>query len=270
MSAKKQINIWFLAASIAVLSCSICAADEIVFKNQGTKQIGTVVEENEQGVTIIFPKESIKSINRKAGGPIPTSSGVIVEDRGGYLTVKIPHRQFEAASSEIKAASQPAAQAPVYAPAPADSQLSEKVDRLEKKIDTMEKAGPPPGGKSIDALLKEEAGSIEGVILWNGKPLKNAKVKIVMETYTGFSVAALKQTFAGGENKPAPSEITLDTQTDSGGHYSFPQVPPGSYTLFWQPDLQTGWVRRIRENPDFEIVPGKLIVLNIPEKKKKM
>ncbi len=56
MAAKKQISIWLLAASIAVSSNSMCAADEVVFKNQGSKQIGAVVEENEQGVTIFFPK----------------------------------------------------------------------------------------------------------------------------------------------------------------------------------------------------------------------
>jgi hypothetical protein len=34
------------------------------------------------------------------------------------------------------------------------------------------------------------------------------------------------------------------------------------------PDPQTGWVRRLRENPDFEIISGNVIVQNIPEKKK--
>jgi hypothetical protein len=36
-------------------------------------------------------------------------------------------------------------------------------------------------------------GRVEGVIAWQGKPLKNAKVKIVLESYTGFSIAALKK-----------------------------------------------------------------------------
>ncbi len=281
MPVKKHISIWLFAAVIALLLCSVCAADEIIFKNQGAKQIGTVVEENEQGITIMFPKEAVKSINRgKGAGPIPSSNRIILEDNGGaYVTVKIPRQRFEAGSFDAQAAEQPAAQkpapaavtAPASTPTPADSQLSEKVDRLEKKMASMEKSGPPPAkGSTRETLFQEEMGSVEGVILWNGKPLQNAKVKIVMETYTGFSIAAVKQAFESGDNKSATANvgISLDAQTDSAGHYYFPKVPPGSYTLFWQPDLQTGWVRRIRENPDLEVMPGKLMVLNIPEKKK--
>ncbi len=275
MPAKKQINIWLLATSIAVSSYSMCAADEVFFKNQGAKQIGTVVEENEQGVTIIFPKESIKSITRKEGGPRPSSSRIILEDSGGaYITVKIPRQRLEAVSPEIRTAAEPAMQEP----SPADHQLSEKVERLEKKVESMEKAeasqpgAAPTQGLTHEALFQEEMGSVEGVILWNGKPLKDAKVKIVLDKYTGFSVADVRKVFGGrvDEQSLGIEDVALDTQTDSKGHYSFPQAPPGFYTLFWQPDLQTGWVRRIRETADFEIVPGKLIVVNIPEKKKKM
>ncbi len=113
---------------------------------------------------------------------------------------------------------------------------------------------------------------MEGVILWNGKPLKNARVKIVMDKYTGFSAATVKRVFGvkGDEKSSGIDAIAIDTQTDSNGHYSIEQAPPGFYTLFWEPDAQTGWVRRLREDSDLEIVPGKLIVLNIPEKKKKM
>lgn len=275
MAAKKQINIWLLAASIAVSSYTICAADEVIFKNQGAKQIGTVVEENEQGVTIIFPKESIKSITRKEGGPRPSSSRVILEDSGGaYITVMIPRQRLEAASPGTLAASEPARQEP----ASSEPQLAEKVERLEKKLDSMEKAGAsqpgaaPNMGMTHETMLQEEMGGVEGVILWNGKPLKDARVKIVMDKYTGFSMAAVKKMFGGNVNEGSSGieGVALDTQTDSMGHYSFSQAPPGFYTLFWQPDAKTGWVRRLRENADFEIVPGKLIIVNIPEKKKKM
>jgi hypothetical protein len=273
MAAKKQINIWLLAASIAVSSYSACSADEVIFKNQGAKQVGTVVEENDQGVTIIFPKESIKSITRKEGGPKPSPNRVILEDSGGaYVTVKIPRQRFEAASPETLTAVEPARQEP----STADTQLRVKVEQLEKKMEGMEKAGgSQPGtaaaiGTTHEALLQEELGSVEGVILWNGKPIKDAKVKIVMDKYTGFSIAAVSKVFGGrvDEKSSEIQDLAIDTQTDSKGHYAFSQVPPGFYTLFWQPDAQTGWVRRLRESADLEIVPGKLIVLNIPEKKK--
>jgi hypothetical protein len=153
------------------------------------------------------------------------------------------------------------------------------MERLERRLESVEKSGaaqpavaqgtPAKTGSTQEALLKEEMGSVEGIIQWNGKPLRDAKVKIVIEQYTGFSVASLKKVMGSGDEKSTAGEgFSLDTMTDSQGHYSFPNVPPGSYTLFWQPDPQTGWVRRIREKADFEIMPGKPIVLNIPEKKK--
>lgn len=33
-------------------------------------------------------------------------------------------------------------------------------------------------------------------------------------------------------------------------------------------DAKTGWVHRMREKPDFEVIAGKLTIINIPEKKK--
>ncbi len=197
-----------------------------------------------------------------------------MEDNGAYITVKIPRQKIEAASSGTLAVPEPAGKAS----SSSDSQLAEKVERLEKKLESMEKTGAsqpgiaPATGATHEAMLQEEMGSVEGVILWNGKPLKDAKVKIVLEKYTGFSVTTVKKMFGGAVNEQTSGieGVALDTQTDSMGHYSFSQVPPGFYTLFWQPDAKTGWVRRLRENADFEIVPGKLIVLNIPEKKKQM
>lgn len=258
-----------MAILIAVLSCSTCSADEIIFKNKGSGQKGTIVEESDKTVTITFPKEAIKSINRSNERPISSPGKVLIEDNGGYITVKIPRQRLENASSEIQVGTQ----LPLGA---TDAQLQEKMERLERRLESVEKGGSTQSaavqgtakiGSTHEALLQEEMGSIEGTILWHGAPLKDAKVKIVMEQYTGFSVASLKKVFGSGNPNSYGEGFSLDTITDSQGHYSFSKVPPGSYTLFWQPDPQTGWVRRIRENPDFEIFPGKPAVLNIPEKK---
>ena len=59
--------------------------------------------------------------------------------------------------------------------------------------------------------------------------------------------------------------ISLNTQTDDKGRYAFEKVPPGTYRLYWWPDFKTGWVHRLREKPDFEVLSGKLTILNIPE-----
>jgi hypothetical protein len=100
------------------------------------------------------------------------------------------------------------------------------------------------------------------------KPLRNRKVKIVLEKYTGFSQAALEKWFATENEKSPQDGIVLETQTDSKGHYVFHEVPPGYYRLYWIPDTDTGWIRRLREKPDIEVITGKMTVENVPEKKK--
>ena len=92
-------------------------------------------------------------------------------------------------------------------------------------------------------------------------------MRIDLESYTGFSIAAVKRMLGMGKEEAAAQEVSFETQTDSQGRYLFPRVPPGYYRLYWRPDPQTGWVHRLREKPDFEVIPGNVIVQNIPGKK---
>jgi protocatechuate 3,4-dioxygenase beta subunit len=73
---------------------------------------------------------------------------------------------------------------------------------------------------------------------------------------------------SGNEKGSSESDqgISLSTQTDSQGRYNFDKVPPGSYRLYWWPDFKTGWIHRLREKPDFEVLSGKLTIQDIPEK----
>jgi len=117
-------------------------------------------------------------------------------------------------------------------------------------------------------LLREETGSVEGVILWQGEPLRNREVKIVLERYIGFSLAALKEWFSANKWESPQGEMALETRTDSHGRYVFHETPPGYYRLYWMPDKNTGWIHRLREKPDIEVTTGNLTVENVPEKKK--
>jgi hypothetical protein len=117
-------------------------------------------------------------------------------------------------------------------------------------------------------MLQEEMGSVQGTIVWQGKPLNNSKVRISLETYTGFSIAALQRMLGLENDKSTGQEVNFETQTDAQGRYCFSKVPPGYYRLYWQPDAQTGWVHRLRENPDFEINSGKITTQDIPGRKK--
>jgi len=209
-------------------------ADEILFKGQGA-HVGTVIEENEGTVTIRFPRESIQSIIRSPqGAPYVSKSNEPLQEK--------------------------------------IDQLQQRIERLERNQGEALKPGSSPNPVPLrnatiqEQLFQEEMGEVEGVILWQGKPLANASVRIDLVTYTGSSLASVKKMFSGGEKGSPVQGISLSTQTDSHGRYTFARVPPGSYRLYWMPDDKTGWVHRLRENPDLEVFSGERTVQNIPEK----
>jgi hypothetical protein len=179
-----------------------------------------------------------------------------------------------------------------------EAQLLEKIDDLQKRVERLERlleesrkadVAPTPGyglGRKSEEglksgslpdltpsgstaiheqLLREELGQVEGVIQWQGKPLANGNVRIELEKYTGFSLTSVKKMFAGDERGSVEQGLSLSTKTDSQGRYSFARVPPGSYRIYWWPDFKTGWVHRLREKPDFEVISGKVTTQNIPE-----
>jgi hypothetical protein len=271
MTAKRRTGFVFVII-LCLLFSFPCFADEILFQNQKGSQTGVVVGEDDQSVTIRFPKEAIKSINRSGGEHATPISGKVVWEEGkDYLILKIPRRSIRVVPQKTRA------EIPSMKQESASTELSQKNEKAVRSKEAPEKIGKaetgPVSGSSakMDAhreLLKEEMGSVEGVIMWQGKPLKNRKVKIVLERYTGFSVAALKQWFAADKEKSLQDEIALETQTDSRGRYVFHEAPPGYYRLYWMPDANTGWIRRLREKPDIEVVSGNRTVENVPEKKK--
>jgi len=241
----KGLGLIMVMAGLLLSPCwSPSWADEIVLKEQRV-HTGTVLEEDEQTVTIRFPREEIQSI---------------VKDQKRVYPVEKTQDVKSAPSSE--------------------QQFQEKLDRLQDRIERLEGdreqgkeavessvQGTEKKLKTHDELLQEEMGRVEGVIAWQSKPLNNGGVKIVLQKYTGFSIASLKMIFAEDKKKASEQRVTFEAQTDSQGRYSFARVPPGFYRLYWQPDVETGWVRRLREKPDFEVLPGMLTVQNIPGKK---
>ncbi len=227
------------------LLLSPCYADEVIFKNQGV-QTGTVVEIGEQSVTIRFPRESIQSI-------LMSQEGVSSPEKKEYLkSVPLTDPQVQERIKENQ----------------------ERIESLEENLQEDKKAAgsptpdPSKNGMAIEQLLREEMGRVKGVILWKGRPLANGSVMIVLDRYTGFSWASLKKMFSKNEEKSSDQGITLTMKTDSQGRYIFEEAPPGKYRLYLLPNAETGWVRRLAEKPDFEVITGELTIHNVPGEKK--
>jgi hypothetical protein len=248
-----------------------CLGDEIVFRDQKAPQTGTVVNEDGQSVTIRFSRDSIKSIRKSSEGASPASPGkVIWEDRGDYVILKIPRQVMEVESSQTPAglsSSRPESAATAAVPAKNKPVPSEKTVSAAAPAKVLAIAETSKNDATHEKMLQEEMGGVQGTIVWEGKPLDNGKVRIDLETYTGFSIAAVKR-MLGMDKDEVAREVSFETQTDSRGRYFFSQVPPGYYRLYWLPDPPTGWVHRLREKPDFEVTPGTVTVQNIPGKKK--
>jgi hypothetical protein len=247
-------------------------ADEILFQDQKAPQTGTIVNEDEQSVTIRFSRESIKSIRKSPEEASPALPGkVIWEERGDYVVLKIPRQaiQIESYEAPVNASSnKPGLAASGVLPTQDKSAPPEKSSSAAEPAAVPQAAVASKNDTTHEKMLQEEMGGVQGIIVWQGKPLDNGKVRIELETYTGFSISAVKQMLGMVKDQATAQEVSFETQTDSQGRYSFPRVPPGYYRLYWLPDPQTGWVRRLREKPDFEVVPGNVIVQNIPGKKK--
>jgi hypothetical protein len=271
MTAKRRTGL-AVAIFLTCLSSFPCFADEIMFQNQTGPQTGVVVGEDDQSVTIRFPKEAIKSVTRSGEEhTTPLSNKVIWEEGKDYLILKIPRHSIRVLPQKTRAGT------PSIKQESASTDLSQKYEKTVRSEEPSEKigkaetgliSGSPANKSAHQELLQEEMGGVEGEIMWRGKPLQNRKVKIVLESYTGFSLAALKKWFADEKEKSSPDGIALETQTDSKGRYVFQKAPPGYYRLYWMPDINTGWIRRLREKPDIEVIPGNVTVENVPEKQK--
>jgi hypothetical protein len=277
------------------LMLSPCYADEILFKDQTGAKIGTVLEIDEETVTIRFPKELIKSVIMSRGGvSYPEKDEILFKDEKGAeigtvlqvdeqsVTIRFPKESIQSIIMSREGASYPEKKELHKSIPLTDLELQERIKGIEERIEGVEKdiqeekkAGvPPTKGRSANVgvqeqLLLEEMGSVQGTIEWRKKPLNNGQVKIVLQKYTGFSWASVKAMFTGeGKEKSSQEKITLFAKTDSRGRYAFSKVPPGHYRIYWVPQDEAEWYHRFRDRPDFEVITGQLTVQNIPEKKK--
>lgn len=150
--------------------------------------------------------------------------------------------------------------------------LEERVKELERKVDLLYDAVKHSGQATSkkeslgEQLVQGEMGGVEGAIRWKGKPLVHGDVMVVLTRYTGISLASLKMTHSGSGDKDRG--IYFEATTDALGRYRFEKVPPGEYLFYWKPDAETGWVRRMNDRADVEVLPGKTMVLNIPAERR--
>ena len=96
------------------------------------------------------------------------------------------------------------------------------------------------------ALDKAASGSASGRVLDRGKPARGVTIRVVrieVSTFLGVKRSRDDESFAA--------------TTDEHGSYRLEALPPGAYKIYVQLKKDEGWVRRLRDDPDFKIVTGK-------------
>lgn len=201
---------------------------------------------------LAFPPGQADEIRFRTGAGVQT--GTVLEENGGTVTIRFPREAIESIVRDDR----------TREPVPERSKptgLEERVRELEKKMESL------PAATSLPPL-REDRGGVEGVIRWRDRPLSHARVMIVPVKYAGRPPVPGEKAHpvvAGAEEVPDGS---YETRTDADGRYRFERIPPGEYLLYWMPDGETGWVRRLRDHADLAVVRGGVTVLNIPEGRK--
>lgn len=182
-------------------------------------------------------------------------TGTVLEENGGSVTVRFPREAIESIQRTSGKPEEETKREPAHG-------LEERVRDLERKVGALPASGFP-------APVLEAAGGVEGVIRWKDRPLSRGRVMIVPAKVAGLPPEYREKVKAGVEGASGGGNVDkFETETDPAGRYRFERVPPGEYLFYWMPNPETGWVRRLREKPDIEVVAGGVAVLNIPAEKK--
>ena len=150
-----------------------CIADEIRFQNQKGTQTGVIVGEDNQSMTIRFPKSAIKSVKRTIDESSTALSGQVIWEEGkDYLILKIPRRSIRMVPQKAYAPTRsmkPESASPDVSRKNEKTVLSEMPPESTEKVKTAHRSGSPEIMNAQQELMKEEMGSVEGVILWRRK-----------------------------------------------------------------------------------------------------
>lgn len=203
---------------------------------------------------LALPPARADVIRFRTGAGVQT--GTILEENGGTVTIRFPRESIDSISRETGTRGDD----PGRGQAPG---LEERVRELEKKMESL------PAAVSMSPL-PEDMGGVEGVIRWKDRPLSRGRVLIVPAKYAGRPPVAGEKARPGVAGAPPQrgKDLSHETETDAAGRYRFERIPAGEYLLYWMPDGETGWVRRLRDTADLEVVRGGVTVLNIPAERK--
>lgn len=118
------------------------------------------------------------------------------------------------------------------------------LDRVLGKNDDNLARGPKMPEEDV---WDKSFGRINGRFLNKGAPLSNCQVRIIKLRKEGL-------VYYKDTEDPNKFEVITDTQ----GVYTFENVPSGTYKIYWKPQWETSWIRRVNMEPDVYVVAGEI------------
>lgn len=205
-------------------------ADTIFLQNNPQGNAGEVMEEYPDAIVIKFPKTEIKRI--EAGEQPPAGSSlqkVIWIEDGDTITLRLPKQSVQVSGAGEMLQGGGSGTGAV------NTGLVSSFQEIARK--------------ATDRV-------IQGKVFYKGNPLENCKVKILKATDS--SKDQILDMFSDSKGKE--EDKFYEAVTDANGIYTFTNIPYGEYILYWKPAASMNWIRKLSENPDITLMPGRPVV----------
>ncbi len=225
-----------------------------------------IVDIEEEYVKVNIPQKEIESIKVKTehGDKYPDAifiningkeSKIIckimkVTERTGSITLKIPRQKISAIQMGFTGDEQyiNSDQNEVSIAGKEDRKKDHPpvdTDKLKKQIkDELNFEFEKKQQEKEMVFEEKNFGKVICRMLYNGNPLPECQVKIVLLEKWGFYGTVKKG-------------IQFETVTNKNGRCHFEKVLPGGYKLYWKPPTETSWIRYLEMEPDFYVETGE-------------
>lgn len=255
----------------------VARADLIYLNNLTTGISGQVTEISDTSITVRFPRKAVEFLifspdPRRNNDlvqlrePSVELKGKVVGFTNDQVTIRLPREVIR----EVRIGLAP----PVQAQGPQvekprvqeTSPLEDKVKELDTKLSNLGRNMREQMRLEVEKEIKEQqAGEVEGKVLWMGKPLSGAQVKLVRLNHLGLADSFKR--LVG--SKPKDSALVIEEVTDGNGWYKFSNVPVGEYDIYWKARPGAFWIRRLDSEADITVQPKnkvtyKDIEANVP------
>ncbi len=163
------------------------------------------------------------------------NAGQVLEEYPDSIVIKFPKSEIKRIEAQEKPAlNQTSAQKVIWIDDGNTITL-----RLPKQSVQISTAGTIPSAGGTASSLEEfsplpQDRVIQGKVFLKGNPLAKCKVRIL-----------------------GTGQQSFESMTNEQGVYTFTNVPYGEYVLYWQPPGSGQWIRRLSENPDITLMPGR-------------